>query len=271
MRRGPYYNYLQFSFADKYPGSVTKHKRKTTKAKTRSNSWSLSSEEDLPVIKIKGKTRRQTEQEEKHKNPLKVKNSKSEEENDNAIGKPKNMTTDTVHNSDDEMLFKTPKLLKRVTKNKSNKENQSDKKLKALKLHDLDDNEDKRTRKMKTPKLKNITFSDSDSDDDFNGVADESSRLPDVRPPVLKELTGNSKVKSRSLCDDEEVLRKTSTSESKFSQPKFFTPQPVRPRYGFLKSLTTNMKDQLRDPEAARYVGSMLPELYKGNYVALNL
>ena len=206
------------------------------------------------MIKIKGKTRRQTEPEEKHKHPTNVKKTISGDENDNAIGKHKNMTIDTLHNSDEEMLFKTPKLLKRVTKNKSNKENQSDKKLKSLKLHDLDDNEDKRSRKIKTPKLKNITFSDSDSDGDFNGVADESSRLPDVRPPVLKELTGNSKVKSRSLCDEEDVLRKTSTSESKVSQPKFFTPQPVRPRYGFLKSLTINMKDQLRDPEAVRYV-----------------
>ena len=182
-----------------------------------------------------------------------------QDENANAHGKSGKIMSNMLPDSDDEMLFKTPKPLKKVTKNKSNKENQPQGKFKASKssnnmLHSPDGNQKKESRKILKSESRVNTFSDSDDDDDDDDDdnTDKSAQLPHWKPSVLEEISENSKPKSRSLRDEEEVLGRTPSSVLKGNQPKFFTPQPVRPRYGFLRSLTLDLKDSLRDPEAAR-------------------
>lgn len=101
--------------------------------------------------------------------------------------------------------------------------------------------------------MKSITFSDSDDDDDCVEISDESADLSEIKPPVLKESTFNTKVKSRSLTDNGDLFRIPSSVLTS-SQSKFYTPQPVKARYSFLKSLSVNIQDHLRDPEAARFV-----------------
>ena len=179
-----------------------------------------------------------------------------QDDNDNTRGKSGKFVSNMLPDSDEETLFKTPKPLKKVTKNKSNKENQPQGKFKASKcsnnmLHNPEGSQKKESRKIIKSESRVITFSDSDDDDDDDNT-DKSAQLPHWKTSVLKEISENPKPKSRSLCDEEEVLGRTPSSVLKGSQPKFFTPQPVRPRYGFLKSLTLDLKDSLRDPEAAR-------------------
>ena len=126
---------------------------------------------------------------------------------------------------DSEGVFKTPK---------------SSQKVKTSEVKESTKTNDRN----KTEKVKFIT--PSESDDDF----DDSVDLPDLTPSVLKEVTRNTKVQSKSLTD-EDLLRKPS-SVLKGSKATFFTPQPVQSKYSFLKSLSTVVQEHRRDPEAAR-------------------
>ena len=140
---------------------------------------------------------------------------------------------------DNEGIFKTPKSINKV-KTPSVKESK------------------KTNEKSKTEKVKFITLSDSDEDN--------SDDLLDIKPSVLKEVNTNSKVKSKSLTDED--LMRTPSSVVMKSKINFFTPQPVQSKYSFLKSLSTVVQEHRRDPEAARY-GLMIHNMCK--YVCRNL
>ena len=170
----------------------------------------------------------------------------------------------------DELLFKTPKPLTRVVKKPSNKENVPNEIFKTPKSsHDTAEvfktpnvytdegifktpksthklktggKESKKSEKSKTDKVEFITLSDSDDS--------SSGELPDITPTVLKEVTTNTKLKSRSLTD-EDLLRTPSSVMTK-SKVNFYTPQPVQLKYSFLKSLSNVVQEHRRDPEAAR-------------------
>ena len=247
---------------------MTKYKkRQITKPKARSNSWSLSDDDDLiPVDNRPTQSNKKTsvpkpgsskKTDTKHRN-LKKSEKHGKSENEEEKDKKHKVAVDMLPDSDEELLFKTPKPLLKKSKNNSNKENKPQGKLHTQKpshkaVNELDVKEEKKTkRKRETQKVNSITFSDSDDDgNDCDIISDESVDLPEIKPPVLKESVFNTKIKSRSLTDNDDLFR-TPSSVLKGSQSKFYTPQPVKARYSFLKSLSVNIQDHLRDPEAAR-------------------
>lgn len=250
---------------------MTKHKKKKiTKPKARSNSWSLSDEDDLIPVDNKPtqsnkktsapkpgsskKTGSSKETDSKQRKTEKSRKPESEKEKDTQH----KVTANILPDFDEEILFKTPKPLLKKSKNTSDKENKPQKKFSTQKssqivVSELEKKEDKRTKiKIETQKKKPITFSDSDdNNNDCDVISDESVDLPEIKPPVLKESAFTTKIKSRSLTENDDQFR-TPSSVLKGSQSKFYTPQPVKARYSFLKSLSVNIQDHLRDPEAAR-------------------
>lgn len=246
---------------------MTKHKKKQiTKPKARSNSWSLSDEDDLiptdnkPAQSNKktsaSKPSRSKKADLKHRKTEKCRKPESEKEKD----KKHKIVANMLPDSDEEILFKTPKPLLKKSKNNSDKENIPQEKFRTQKsshkeVNEVVEKDENRTKsKKETQKLKSITFSDSDDEnnnDDCFVISDDSEDLPEIKPPVLKESAFNTKVKSRSLTDNDDLFR-TPSSVLKGSRSKFYTPQPVKVRYSFLKSLSVNIQDHLRDPEASK-------------------
>ena len=248
---------------------MTKHKkRQITKPKARSNSWSFSDDDDPILVNNKPtqnnkktsvpKPGSSKKTDPKHRN-LKKSEKPGKSENEEEKDKKHKVAVDMLPDSDEELLFKTPKPLLKKSKNNSDKENKPQGKLHTQKpshkvVNELDVKEEKKTkRKKETQEVKSVTFSDSEEDDDNDCdiISDEPVDLPEIKPPVLKESALNSKIKSRSLTDNDDLFR-TPSSMLKGSQSKFYTPQPVKARYSFLKSLSVNIQDHLRDPEAAR-------------------